>query len=294
MSSNRTDHLPDDNKVQIQFTLAAFTTMKAKEMAYISVPITSGRRLYQYMQEKGFKTQAEAKTDRKAFYENVMGPNFASALAQSAAWTEKIDGAVIAPAEFEKRLHKNGIYHWGQDDYMGMWTQLINDKITHMVMTDGWEYSNGCGEEYLQAVLMQMGRCKRTDMKILDGEGNALPLDKGIRQLSDAFIELHARGIKARNMAETLSLLIEAEQRYAFEQAFAKSAEPDGRKREQQDTVAPYDRAIVKKAASDVREILRTHYPDIQPTLGKISSFDFTPLNAHFRPPTSSIRKVAA
>lgn len=291
---NRTDHLPDEHKIQAHFAISAFNTLKAKEIAYISVPITSGRRLYDYMQQKGFKTQAEAKADRQAFYDHVMGPNFAAAIAQSEAWTDKINGAVIAPAEFEKRLHKNGIYNWGQDDYMGMWVQMIEDKVTHMVMTDGWEYSNGSGEEYLLAVLMQMGRCKRTDMKILDGDGKPLTLDRGIELLSNAFVELNGRGIRTRNMAETLSILFEAEQRYAFERTFAASAEPDGRIKTAQDTVPAYNRATVKKAAASVKNIMQTHYPDIAPTLAKVSSFDFTPMNAHFRQPAPAPKKVAA
>lgn len=282
--SKRTDDLPPEHKLQALFALAAFGTLKAKKVAYISVPITSGPRLYDYMTAKGFKTPDEAKKDHEAFFENVVEPNLAQGVAGSDAWAKKIDGAVIAPAEFEGRLRRNGHVHWGQDDFMGMWIPLVDEKVTHMVMLDGWQFSNGSGEEYLQAVLMQMGRSKRSDIEIVDERGVAIPLEKGVALIADAFRDIHARGLKPRNMAETLALLIEAERRFSIERKYGWSGEPVARPEGMaKPTLPPYDSKRIQAIAREVAPIFRQYYPDIAETLKKTSSFDFSPLNAVFR-----------
>jgi hypothetical protein len=243
------------------------------------------------MEEKGFRTVDDAKADHAAFFKNVMTPNFAAGLAVSNAWAEKLDGAVVAPVEFEKHLRSHEAINWGQDDFMGMWIPLIKEKITRMVMIDGWEYSNGSGEEYLQAALMQMGRGERSNIAITDIRGAPINLDKGIELLADAFIHVTERGIKARNMAETLAIVLEAEQRFHTEQATGSQAEPRGTTRHKTTapSALPYDHDKVAGIACKVRGILAQSYPDILPALKKVSSFDFSPMNALFR-----VKKPAA
>lgn len=282
--SQRTDDLPDAHKLQAQFALAAFATIKTKKLAYVSIPITSGRRLYDYMEANGFKTSAEAKADHAAFFKNVVSPNFDAGLSTSKIWAEKLDGAVIAPVEFEKHLRTQSMIDWDQDDFMGMWIPLIDQKITQMVMIDGWEFSNGSGEEYLQAALMQMGRAKRSNIEITDERGKPLPLDAGIKLLANGFIELTEKGIKARNMAETVALLLEAEERFHRERMTGHAAEPPGTpvRKVTKPSVPSYDRTAVAAVAGEVRGILARDYPDILPTLAKISSYDFSPINKLF------------
>jgi hypothetical protein len=280
----RTDDLPAEHRLQALFALAAFGTLKAKKVAYISVPITSGPRLYDYMTEKGFRTPEEAKKDHAAFFEHVVEPNLEQGVKGSDAWARKIDGAVIAPAEFEGRLRRQGAIDWGQDDFMGMWIPLVDEKVTHMIMLDGWQYSNGSGEEYLQAVLMQMGRAKRSNIEILDEKGQAIPLDKGIGLIAEAFKNIHSRGLVPRNMAETLALLIEAERRFSIERKYGWSGEPTPRPEGMATPSMPlYDSKRIQNIARDVTPLFRKHYPDIADTLKKTSSFDFSPLNALFR-----------
>lgn len=264
----RTEGLPPEQKMQIEFALAAFDTLKSQKIAYISVPITSGQRLYDYMAEKGFATQDDAKKDEDAFFDNVVAPNLAAGVEASNRWRIQLHGAVIAPVEFEKKLREQKLINWGQDAFMGMWVPLIEKKVTHMVMLDGWEYSNGSGEEYLQAVIMQMGFASRTNIRITDVEGKALALDDGIGMIADAFTHLHSRGLKSRNMAETLGILLEAEIRY--------SRKSGGR-------LLAYDEAKVDAIREKVDGIFAKHYPDIRPTLRKAPSAGFSPINSLFR-----------
>lgn len=278
----RTDDLPDEHKLQVQFALGAFGCVMAKNVMYISVPVTSGKRLYDYMDAKGFKTPEEAKKDRAEFFRNVIQPNIEEGVQLSQDWAKKIDGAVIAPAEFEKCRGLKGT-KWGQDAFMGMWLGVIDDKVTTMVMTDGWQYSDGAGEEYLQAVLMKMGRRGRNDIEILDARGSPLTLEQGVQLLSDAFNDLHARGLNPRNMAATLSRLIEAEYRYSVEQDYGQSAEPSPASYSVYPNMPAYDRAPIVANAKALRKVFAEHYADIEETVRKHSSFDYSPINALFR-----------
>ncbi len=279
----RTDNLPQEHQIQAHFALAAFATLKAKAVGYVSVPITSGKRLYDYMEEKGYTHQDQAKKDHDAFFKHVVTPNLEAGIQASETWTRKLDGIILAPAEFEKRLRGENIANWGQDDFMGMWIRLINEKVTHMILVDGWEYSNGSGEEYLQAALMQMGRGERSDIAIIDAEGKEITPDKGIALLGKAFISLNSKGMRPRNMAETLAILLETEQRYDFERSFGRSAEPGGEKAGKYQDLPKYDRKEILAIGAEVREILAKNYQDIMPVLKSTSSHDFTPMNALFR-----------
>lgn len=286
----RTEELPDAHKLQAQFALAAFATLKAKNVTYVSVPITSGPRLYDFIDRRGYKSVEEAKSHPGKFFKEVVEPNLEQGVEGSHYWIEKLHGTVIAPAEFEGRLRRQwGTIDWGQDDFMGMWVPLIDEKVTNMVMLNGWEYSNGSGEEYLQATLMQMGRRPRSDITIQDGEeGRPITLDEGIGLMAEAFKNVLSRGIKPRNMAETLGILIESERRFNAEQTTGMLIEPaatspDAHDAKTKPTVLPYDHAKVAKIAAEIEPLLDQHFPDIREKLARTSSYDFSPINAVFR-----------
>lgn len=287
----RTSNLPQENKLQAQFALAAFATIKAKNVTYVSVPITSGPRLYDFMDKHGFKTMQEAKADHALFLKEVIEPNMAQGVKGSAFWAEKLHGTVIAPAEFDGRLYRQwGKVHWGPDDFMGMWIPLIDEKVTNMAMLDGWHYSNGSGEEYLQAVLMQMGRRPRNDITITDAEtGASLKLDEGIELMATAFKDVLSRGIKPKNMAETLGILLEAERRFHIEKTTGHVTEPEatspGRHTpgKTQPTLPDYDHEKVRAIAKEIEPLLDRHFPHVREMLASTSSYDFSPVNAIFR-----------
>jgi hypothetical protein len=288
---NRTEGRPDTHTIQAQFALAAFSTLKAENLTYVSVPITSGPRLYQFMEKYGVATLAEAKKDHERFLAEVIEPNMADGVKQSGYWSEKLKGAVIAPAEFDGRLYRAwGKVQWNADDFMGMWVPLIEEKITNMAMLNGWEYSNGCGEEYLTATLMQMGRRPRSNITVNDAEeGRLLNLDEGIGLMANAFKDIISRGIFPRNMAETLGILLESERRFYTERnagfVFEPAATSPGAHelRKTNPTLEPYDHGKVRAIAAEVEPLINKHFPDIMPKLKKTSSYDFSPVNAIFR-----------
>jgi hypothetical protein len=290
----RTVDLPPEQKLQAQFALAAFATIKARNVTYVSVPITSGPQLYSFMDKHGFKTQDEAKKDRPVFLAEVIEPNMARGIAGAERWSQKEGTAVIAPAEFDGALYRawGAGVHWGPNDFMGMWVPLIDEKVTNMAMLKGWEYSNGCGEEYLSAVLMQMGRRPRSNITIVDGESEKpIALDEGIALMAGAFKDIMSRGIRPRNMAETLGILLEAEDRFYWEKMTGAVLEPAAvsqgaiKPRSVTPGMPDYDHDKVRKVAADIVPMLNQYFPDILATLKKTSSYDFSPLNSIFKNP---------
>jgi len=287
----RTADLPKEHKLQAQFALAAFATIKAKNVTYVSVPITSGPRLYAFMDQHGFKTMQEAKADHALFLREVIEPNMAKGVEGSEVWRNKLHGTVIAPAEFDGRLYRQwGKVHWGADDFMGMWVPLIDEKVTNMAMLDGWQYSNGCGEEYLQAVLMQMGRRPRSNITIMDAEeGRAIPLHEGISLMAEAFKDVISRGIKPKNMAETLGILLEAEKRFHLEKSGGIMLEPEATSPgkieagKTKPSLPEYDHEMVRAIAREIEPLLDKHFPHIREMLANTSSYDFSPVNAIFK-----------
>jgi hypothetical protein len=267
-SINRLKTIPNEHLLQVQFALAAFGCMNADNIVHISTSITTGRRLYTYMQENGFKTLEEAKADTEAFAKNVIAPNMADSLALVKIWQEKTKGVVISPGQFEK-CRDGGDVTWSQDAFMGMWLGFIDQKVSKEVMQPGWAYSDGAGEEYLHITCMQLGLRPRSTIEVVDTHNAALTLDKGILTMAEAFLDLQARGLKTPRLAKNLAALLLLEERYA-----TGKIEPVPPV-----TLPAYDRASVLSARDDVMTILKTDYAEIVSSLERLNSADFTPMN---------------
>jgi len=183
----------------------------------------------------------------------VILPNVETSERVAGILSQRIDGVVIAPTAFENGTHSKKMPLWGQSEFMSMWLSLIDQKITNLVMLDGWQYSNGSSEEYLLAVVMQMGFAARSDIQIADEQGDLLNLDQGVKLLFEAFTDVHCRGLKPKNMAETLAALLEAEQCY-FEQCIADPTRA---------YLPVYDRTEIKTIADEFQVICQRDYPEI-------------------------------
>jgi len=269
-SINRLDTIPNAHLLQVQFALAAFGCMNADNVVHISTSITTGKRLYAYMQENGFKTLEEAKADKDAFAKNVIAPNIADSLGWVKIWRAKTKGVVISPGEFEK-CRDGGTVTWSQDAFMGMWLNFIDKKVTKEVMQSGWAYSDGAGEEYLHIACMQMGLRDRSNISIVDTDNKKLGLDKGISAMAAAFKDLHDQGIAAPRVARTLARLLLLEERYAASETTAEAKSPV--------TLAAYDRKSFLPVKEEVMSILKAEYPELLAFIGKQKSADLTPIN---------------
>ncbi len=268
----RNRNVPEERREQASFAIGAFNTLRAREIIYISEPITSGRRLYTFMDAHGYKTIEQAKKDAD-FFKDVVGPNLAEGNRIADLWAQRAKGVVIATTDFEKSVRASGKSpDWGQDDFMSMWMALVDKKVTKMVMVDGWEYSNGSGEEYLQAALMEMGDRSRNNIAVIDEDGKPVHFDKALQLLAASFDDVRGRGMDVTNMAETLSRFIEAERRYAAEPA---NANPK----------LHYDHKKFHEIAAKVTETLDRDFPAVQDIVRKTPAQEFSPIDDIFRKP---------
>lgn len=176
----------------------AYDSVLCADFTYVSTPITSGAILYQAMDELGVRDADEFRKDKDAFYEKVIQPNIKAA-DEVAQVMLNFGGAVIAPAAFEARS-----LGWGQDEYMGLWLDTIERKATRLALVDGWEYSNGGAEEYLQALLMQAGRRDRNTISIVDSRGDIISHITAVQLLHKAVHELIERGFRSHTLEQVL------------------------------------------------------------------------------------------
>lgn len=187
---------------EISVVGTAYDSILGSSITYVSTPITSGSILYSAMDAAGVSSMEELKKDPTFFRERVIIPNIeaAEAVAQSMV---AFGGAVISPAAFEAKS-----LNWSQSDYMGMWLDVIERKATRLALVDGWEYSNGGAEEYLQALLMQADRRDRTNITIVDARGQLLSHRQGIKLLAQAVENVLSRGFQPTVLAQVLNRCI--------------------------------------------------------------------------------------
>lgn len=112
-------------------------------VAYASAPITTGPRMYAaFLAEKVTSADELKKANpslaREVFEANIRdGEFFAAALRE----TKKYD-YVICPSTFFSK-------GWTQEHYMSLWDQVIERFATAIHFFEGWQFSNGCVEEFL-------------------------------------------------------------------------------------------------------------------------------------------------
>lgn len=78
---------------------------------------------------------------------------------------------------------------WSQDDYRCLWARVIEEFVDKVVLTDNWQYSNGCAYEFLVAA--QCG------VPNLDERLKPVALESGTRLLEVALEEVKANRQRA-------------------------------------------------------------------------------------------------
>jgi hypothetical protein len=122
-------------------------------LAYVSMPITSGKRYFDVLSAHGAKDADElaAKAGKGALYELVIKPNIQEGVAYAdKLGLEKRDLLFIAPSVFEAKK-----WRWSQDAYMAMWYRVLGEMVGNHFMMPGWEYSTGGVKEVLFSLYMQ-------------------------------------------------------------------------------------------------------------------------------------------
>ncbi len=167
--------------------------INAKELGYISCPITSGKLYYDLLRENNGFFPSQVRTA-------AMARNFELHNAHFKKWRESIDIPLLFPASFKPAWQR-----WEQEDFQALWLTIIAEKATRLYMSEGWQYSTGASEEFTHAYQLRLGMPRSgthffyntlessvkelermRSIAVLDHEGNELSLEKGLGLIDDA------------------------------------------------------------------------------------------------------------
>jgi hypothetical protein len=166
-----------------------------REALYVSAPITSGRRLINWISRNPAATDALNQYQHEHSRE-VVAPNrdAASGLVMRARATHS--GPVIDPTVV------SDIEGWTQGDYRAAWSRVIQEFVRSVVFADGWEFSNGCSYEFLIAT--------KAGIQTLDELWRPINMAAGISLLRVAISDISSHGLPAeflRGILEDLESL---------------------------------------------------------------------------------------
>ena len=211
-----------ENKDNVNIVIGAYRSI-LHPIAYMSLPITSGKRCYEVLDKHKVKSMDELiKKDKDLLYGEIIKPNIEEGLVLAERLAEKSVLPVVAPSIFEAKKQR-----WGQNDYMFMWFRVIEEKARKMYMKNGWEYSNGGSEEFVRAMEMQFGFInpsngmehfpKGTDLervykelrqiKVFNEDEGELRLHDGFKMIKKAVLDLKERGFSSPTLCESLEKL---------------------------------------------------------------------------------------
>ncbi|WKZ28988.1 MAG: hypothetical protein QY323_05705 [Patescibacteria group bacterium] len=218
------DRLTEDELRNLGIVLGAYRSFRGNRrglLAYVSMPITSGKRYFDVLTEHGVTSAEElaAKAGKDALYELVIKPNIREgvAFADQLGETRK-DLLFIAPSVFEAKK-----WRWSQDAYMSLWYRVIGELTGKHYLMDGWEYSTGGVKEVMFTVLMQNQafldafRMKdflpdvpeerlreeywaMREVRIYDAQGQDINVIKAVEMIVAAVADLRKRGLPCQEL----------------------------------------------------------------------------------------------
>lgn len=115
-------------------------------VAYLSGPITTGRRFIDWWRGGGHSLVAGSEEYRAALRKRVIAPNEEALKLAAELLRARHVEPVIEPATLF-------VSHWSQTDYLELWERFITDHASRILLMDGWEFSAGCASEFCRAHL---------------------------------------------------------------------------------------------------------------------------------------------
>jgi hypothetical protein len=176
------------------------------EKAYLSMPITTGKRYYDTLDHYGVRSLDELeKKYPGALRGEVLLPNLDDGRTLAERIAPEIDTLLICPGIFDAREQA-----WTQDEYMALWLDLITSSITEIYLSDGWEYSNGGATEFAQALMIHHNFIEERDdvLPIYNHKRQRVDLAWGAQKLIDAIKDLERRGYPVNPLREQLSQVV--------------------------------------------------------------------------------------
>lgn len=215
----------------VNIVLSAYKSHRNPEgFAYFSMPVTSGKILYDVLEKYEVSNLEELLAkDKNILYNEVIVPNIRNNTAAADIISKKTKKTVIAPGIFEAKKLR-----WPQEAYMFMWYRVLEEIVDQTIMSKNWQYSNGGVQEFVRAheikynfclsprgvasylpcyvprsywpVFKGEGKAKQYDdtMSIVDHNLEPIPLQEGARLIASAIKELGIKGFDSEKLKESL------------------------------------------------------------------------------------------
>jgi hypothetical protein len=178
------------------------------------VPVTSGKFLYNLMVENP-ECSAKQLINLAIERNTVTGQKFVKDIAS------KLTYPIIFPAAMTPA--RQG---WEQDHFQALWLSIIAEKCTDHYMISGWEFSNGCAEEFTHSYQLKLGiphngnliffntkeseeeaERRMKSIQIFDHNGKILTIKKGYAKIKKAVAWIEERKFEAPKLKNCLELL---------------------------------------------------------------------------------------
>lgn len=225
------EKLTKDELTNLGVVLGAYRSFRGnrrKHVAYVGMPITTGKRFYDVLSEHGVHTREELATlfGSRALFDLVIAPNVREGIALADQLGKRDDRLFIAPSVFEAKP-----WRWTDDAYMALWYRVIGELAGSHVVMDGWEYSTGGVREVLFSMFCQwriirnytaMGAAREFGLenftpvmdpsekireleamwaiRVFDASSNEITIDIALAKIVAAIEDLKTRGFEAKDL----------------------------------------------------------------------------------------------
>ncbi len=157
---------------------------------YVSGPITTGLRFIAAREVGAGSDGGE-----------ILRANIADIFESADRLRRETGRAIIEPGSLT-------VPSWSQDDYLALWTELIERHISEVRFLDGWDASIGCALEYERAAEHGIDRCRLDGTPIPLEEALALLMGRSAALVGHKDEKLATLGERLALVAERLHTLI--------------------------------------------------------------------------------------
>lgn len=163
---------------------------------YFSTPITTGRLFFSWLAANPLANRprpewSDALTEK--FAAEVVARNCVAAKTVAGRLRRAIDGIVIDPSAIPN------IPTWDQKDWLLLWSSVILRYAHTVVFADGWQYSDGCADEFCVACVNGLNTRTESDMP--------LGVADGIDLLQLAVADIQRRGHSVAKLEHAIHTL---------------------------------------------------------------------------------------
>lgn len=189
-------------------------------LAYVSVPITSGINLY-------LLQKAHPKKSLPELLKEVIFENYNEGFFLSEQVMQRRQCPVLYPADLIPAHQK-----WEQAHFQALWLTIIAEKCTEMHMTPKWEFSNGTAEELTHVFQLKLGipkhphipffntkekedeaRRRMKNIQVFDHTGKLISINNSVELVEKAISWIKQEGFDPKRLEECLKIMKWTEER---------------------------------------------------------------------------------